>query len=39
VPIQPWPGYNSAPMDFLAKVGVMCAFLNFFTNEKPKEAQ
>lgn len=37
VPTQPWPGYNSAPMDFLAKVGVMRAFLKFFGNEKPKE--
>ncbi|MDR2282853.1 MAG: alpha/beta hydrolase, partial [Sphingobacterium sp.] len=37
VPKQPWPGYNSAPMDFLAKAGVMRAFLKFFGNEKPKD--
>lgn len=37
VPTQPWPGYNSAPMDFLAKAGVMRAFLKFFGEEKPKD--
>jgi len=37
VPKQPWPGYNSAPIDFLAKVGVMRAFLFLFGNEKPKD--
>lgn len=29
VPKQPWPGYNSALMDFLAKSGIMRAFLKF----------
>jgi len=37
VPTQPWPGYNSVPLDFLAKAGVMRAFLKFFGNEKPKD--
>ncbi len=37
VPKQPWPGYNSAPLDFLAKAGVMRAFLKFFGDKKPKD--
>lgn len=37
VPTQPWPGYNSAPLDFLAKAGVVRAVLTFFGNEKPKD--
>ncbi|WP_210352851.1 alpha/beta fold hydrolase [Sphingobacterium tabacisoli] len=37
VPTQPWPGYNSAPLDFLAKAGVVRAILKFSGNEKPKD--
>jgi len=37
VPTQPWPGYNSAPLDFLAKAGVMRTFLKFFGDEKPTD--
>ena len=37
VPTQPWPGYNSAPLDFLAKAGVIRAFLKFFGDEKPQD--
>lgn len=36
VPKQPWPGYNSAPMDVLAKAGIMRAFLKVAGSETPK---
>ncbi|KKX48615.1 alpha/beta fold hydrolase [Sphingobacterium sp. IITKGP-BTPF85] len=39
VPTQPWPGYNSAPLDFLAKAGVMRAFFKFFGDENLKTNQ
>ncbi|UZJ64698.1 alpha/beta hydrolase [Sphingobacterium sp. KU25419] len=39
VPTQPWPGYNSAPMDFLAKAGVMRAFLKFLETKNLKTNQ
>lgn len=37
VPKQPWPGYNSVPMDLLAKSGIMRAFLKISGGEKPKD--
>jgi len=34
VPKQPWPGYNSAPLDFLAKAGVIRAIVKFSDTEQ-----
>lgn len=39
VPKQPWPGYNSAPMDALAKAGIMRAVLKVTGGEKPKDKE
>lgn len=36
-PKQPWPGYNSAPMDFLARSGVVRLFLSIFDNKKAND--
>lgn len=37
VPKQPWPGYNSAPIDFLAKSGIMRVFMKIFGKEIPED--
>ncbi len=39
VPKQPWPGYNSAPMDFLAKSGIMRVVLKLTEKETEKDQQ
>jgi len=37
VPTQPWPGYNSALLDFFAKTGIVRAYFKFFGDEKPTD--